>query len=127
MIWIILYILFWHFIADFVAQTDETAKGKATSIKWLTRHILAYGQHLLYGGIPLLILGITIGKNWALPIIIYVSFNMVVHWVVDYFTSKQTSRLWAEGKVHEFFVMIGFDQFLHAASLILSYYALMNI
>jgi hypothetical protein len=121
MIWMILYILFWHWVADFVAQTREMAEKKSTSIKWLTKHILAYGNHMLFGSLPILALGAFFGKNWALIIIIYVTVNMALHWITDYFTSKWTSRAWVEKKIKKFFTIIGLDQFIHVACLLLTY------
>jgi len=121
MVCMILYILFWHWVADFVAQTHEMAINKSTSNKWLTKHIMAYGNHLMFGSIPFLIYGIIIGKNFALVIVSYVLLNMALHWVTDYFTSRWTSKLWKKKDVHNFFVVIGLDQLIHSFCLILTY------
>lgn len=121
MIYIILYIVFIHWVADFVAQTDEMARGKSTSIKWLTRHVVAYGNVFGAGALPFLIYYIIKGENHGILIVSYILLNMGLHWITDYFTSKQTSKLWAKGEVHNFFVVVGFDQFIHMACLILTY------
>ena len=42
-----LYFLFIHWIADFVLQTDSQAKGKSTSIKMLLKHTVTYGLCIL--------------------------------------------------------------------------------
>lgn len=39
----------------------------------------------------------------------------------DYFTSRLNSKLWAQGRTHDFFVAVGFDQVLHYIQLILTY------
>lgn len=122
----VLYILFWHWVADFRAQTREMATNKSTSNKWLLKHIVAYGNNLLFGSLPLLIYGTFVGKNWALPIIIYVVGNMILHFITDYFTSRWTSRLWAEKEIHDFFVVIGLDQLIHTVCLIGSFYWLIS-
>lgn len=120
----ILYILTAHFVSDFIMQTDEMAKGKSTSIYWLNRHILSYGSTLAYflifNNIVLLLNGVYDPNVYVLGLT-YVIINMGLHWVTDYFTSKQTSRLWAEQKVHDFFVMIGLDQLIHATCLIITF------
>lgn len=121
MIWMILYILFWHWVADFVAQTDEMAKNKSSSNKWLGKHIISYGNHLLYGSLPLLVAGIVMGKNLAFVIVLYVVINMALHFITDYFTSRWTKKLWYEKNVHKFFIVIGLDQYIHTACLILTY------
>jgi len=57
--------------------------------------------------IPLLLLG------WKFALL-----NGAIHFVVDYNTSRVTSRLWQEKRVHDFFVVVGFDQLLHSITLL---------
>lgn len=124
---IIIYLLFTHFVSDFIMQTDVQAKGKSTSLYWLTMHILSYGGTLLFSGVFYLLIMFIFGTNLfhLIPLIIgYVVLNMGLHWVTDFFTSKQTKRLWEAKKVHHFFVMIGFDQFIHSVCLIVTYWLL---
>jgi len=54
-----------------------------------------------------------------IPLIFGITF--ITHWVTDYFTSKWTSRLWEEKQVHNFFVVIGLDQLIHATSLLITF------
>lgn len=98
-----LAIIWLHFLGDFVLQSDMMAKEKSTSCKWLTIHILHYALPFL------LVFG------WK-----YTLINSLAHWVVDYFTSRMTSKAWAEKKVHKFFVIIGFDQAIHMTTLLLT-------
>lgn len=93
-------ILFIHFVADFVLQTDAMSRGKSTSNRWLITHIAVYS-------LPFLMFG---------PL--YSIVNSATHLVIDYVTSRMTSTLWKKGEVHNFFVVIGFDQFLHVAILV---------
>lgn len=104
-------LIFTHWIADFVCQTDNMAKNKSKSNKWLGKHVLTYMGVLsifaIYAGfnIP--------GKYWMS----FVLINGAAHFVIDYFTSRASSKLWVKGQVHNFFVVIGFDQALHMATL----------
>lgn len=99
--WMI-YILFCHWVADFVCQTDWMAQNKSKSNEALLLHIGTYTAVMFL---------LTVNPYWAF-------FNGLIHMVVDYFTSRITSKLWADKKVHWFFVVIGFDQFIHTAVLI---------
>jgi hypothetical protein len=94
-------VLWIHFISDFILQTDEMAKGKSSSNRILTRHVLTYGVFFL----------VYFGPAYALV-------NCILHWFTDYFSSRATSKLWKENRVHEFFVVIGLDQAIHATCLI---------
>ena len=98
----IITVIWLHWMADFILQTDAMAKGKSTSNKWLGKHIAVYSACLLPFGIKFAIL------------------NGVAHFITDYFTSRATSKLWKKGDVHNFFVVIGFDQAIHMTCLILS-------
>ena len=120
----IIYILSVHFISDFIMQSDEMAKGKSTSIKWLTLHILSYLKGFICSAIIFYVATTLIWGRITSPLLIlaYCLVNAILHWVTDYFTSKETSRLWAELKVHQFFIMIGLDQLIHATCLILTFY-----
>ena len=101
--WATVVILVWlHFFADFVLQTDKMAINKSKSIKWLLIHIGMYT-------IPLF----TLGWKFAL-------LNGVLHLTVDFFSSKITSTLWAKEERHWFFVTIGADQAVHITCLVLT-------
>lgn len=50
--------------------------------------------------------------------------TFIAHTITDYFTSRLNSKLWSEGKVHNFFVSVGFDQVLHYVQLFTTYYLL---
>lgn len=108
----ILIILFIHWIADFVLQSNTMATNKSTSKYWLTLHVLTYSSVWLA-------LGVWYFDPWMVSAFVAITF--ACHWITDYFTSKWTARLWKEGEVHNFFVVVGFDQFLHFTQLILTY------
>ena len=122
----IIYILLGHFFADFVMQTNEVAKGKSTSIYWLTRHIFAYCKTFFVFAILYFFILILcgshcdIGLSWL--IVVYIFFNSGLHWVVDYITSKQAKKYFDVQNYHNGFIVIGIDQFIHATTLILTFY-----
>jgi len=104
---VISFILFLHWLGDFVLQSDWMAKNKSHSIKALSFHVFIYGA------------GFFIFFGWRFALI-----NMIAHFVVDYFTSKLTKKLWEKGDVHNFFVVIGADQYFHTVFLLFSYFIL---
>lgn len=126
-IYVVLAILFIHWVADFVLQTDEQAKNKSKSWKALLSHTFNYslmwysilvifsvwGNH--FGGPKPQDLG------WSPWMALFPIVTFVCHTATDYFTSRLNSKLYAKGDVHNFFVSIGFDQWLHAAQLLLTY------
>ena len=101
---IVLLILVLHWLSDFVLQTDWMAKNKSTSNKALGLHILVYS-------IPFLVIG------WKFAL-----FNGVLHFGVDYVTSRMSKKFYEKGDIHNFFVVIGFDQVLHYSMLFTLYY-----
>jgi hypothetical protein len=103
MIYDILTLVWLHFIADFLLQTDKVAIGKSKSNKVLAYHCAIYA-------IPLL---------WFGPL--FAGINGVLHFLTDWITSRWCSKLYREEKRHWFFVVIGLDQALHLTALILTY------
>ena len=122
----VLGILFMHWVADFVLQTDEQAKGKSTEWKWLLQHTATYsfallammtftkiGMHLFTDYV------VTIDMSYRIAAFVVITF--VFHTLTDYYTSRLNSKLYAKGDIHNFFVSIGFDQWLHYAQLFITY------
>ena len=116
----ICYLLLAHYISDFVLQTDYMARGKSKSMKPLSIHIAVYSFSLM-------VLTWFLFSN-GLAMILFVLINGLSHLVIDYFTSRQSSKLFAQGKagsdkIPNFgaFSVIGFDQLLHTVILIVSF------
>lgn len=123
MIYIFLFcILLVHWIADFVLQTDCDAKGKSTSLKHLLSHTVDYS--LVWFTITVILCSIGI-----LPLFFmwFPLITFICHTITDYFTSKWTARLLREGKTHDFFVVIGFDQLLHYVQLFGTFFFLLYL
>lgn len=102
---LIIYILFVHWLADFVLQSHWQAINKSKSNKALGIHCLIYGG----------VLGIMLLNPW------YGLINGLIHFPVDYVTSRINAKLYKKGDIHNFFVMVGLDQFIHFVTLILTY------
>lgn len=107
-----------HFIGDFVLQTDKQAKGKSKNWYDLLMHTSNYSIIWILIGV------LFFPSNQILNVFYFGVITFICHTITDYFTSRLNSKLWAEGKIHNFFVSIGFDQVLHYIQLFLTYYFL---
>lgn len=107
-IWIILLIVWLHFVMDFVFQTDKIAINKSSDNGILALHVSIYT-------IPFFIFG------WKFAVITW-----LLHFMTDWCTSRITKRLWNAGHRHWFFVTIGADQALHMTALFGTYLILMK-
>lgn len=103
-------LLFFHWLGDYLLQTNRMAKLKSERIEWLTFHALAYSFALTLGALLLLPWKIAIG---------FIALNAALHWITDFITSRASAYFKNNPRI--FFPIIGFDQFLHAAALILTY------
>ena len=112
MITAFILIIWAHFIGDFILQSDYHAQGKSKNSWILAQHVAMYS-------IPFIALGLFIPISIA-----WIVFNAIAHFSTDFVTSRITSKLWAEKKVHWFFVTIGADQSIHFTTLFASYYDL---
>lgn len=118
---IVLAIILIHWLADFVLQTDKQAKGKSKNWTDLLSHT---GIYSLIWLIPSLIIFFNQSEIGIIKALSFILITFVCHTITDYFTSRLNSKLWSEGKVHNFFVSVGFDQVLHYVQLLLTYYIL---
>lgn len=100
---VILVLVWMHFIADFVLQTDWMAKNKSSSNVALTIHVVLYSIPFIWFG-------------W-----VYAIVNGMLHFATDYVTSRVTSHFWKTEQRHLFFVVIGADQALHMTALFATY------
>ena len=116
----ILLLIWVHFVADFILQSDWMARGKSKDSWILLTHVLIYTVPLLLLGIFFMLrihisIGSPLAVHWALV-------NGVLHFATDYVSSRITTKLWSEQKVHWFFVVIGCDQAVHMTCLVVTYY-----
>ena len=102
-------IIWLHFFADFILQTDYVAINKSKNSKILLQHVTIYSIPFLWFG-------------WQFALI-----NGVLHFVTDYITSRTAGWFWQREQRHWFFVTIGFDQAIHLTTLFVTYSILIGI
>jgi len=85
-----------HFISDFMFQNDWMATNKSKSILALWVHSVCYA-------LPFFIF-------WNMQFVVWL---FITHYLIDGITSLLTSYFWKKEDRHNFFVVIGFDQWLH--------------
>lgn len=102
-------LLFIHWFADFCVQTHWQASNKSKNMNALLRHVFTYTMVLMVGS------WLLFGMNQT--VISFVLANGGLHFVTDYYTSRVTAYFYAQKDYHNFFVVVGFDQFLHQLAL----------
>lgn len=105
----LLLLLTVHFIADFVLQTDWMAQNKSKDWRALTVHVCVYTAAFF-----------PVALYWfgnAPSGLHFMALTFALHFVTDAITSRINSKLWAEKRVHAFFVGVGADQLSHAYAL----------
>ena len=107
---VIVYLLFTHWVADFVVQTSWQAENKWCSSKALLRHILSYTAVVFVA-----MFAITFDIQYALAAAL---FNGFTHFWIDLVTSRINHEALGEKNYHRFFVGVGLDQALHLSLLL---------
>ncbi len=115
-IWIVLIILFWHWIADFVLQSDEDARGKSKNWNNLLNHT---GIYSISYYLPIMVGELIL--NYSAMLLLFPIITFICHTGQDYYTSRVNAQLLDDKKIHQFFISVGFDQLLHFIQLLLTY------
>lgn len=107
----ILYFLYVHWLGDFVLQTNHMALRKSTSNYYLAMHVTVYTITTILCWVLLFIMT-------RLDVTFYTYLKAAgaiffMHFITDYITSRITGKYYKAKKNHEFFITIGFDQWLH--------------
>jgi len=122
-----LYIMFFHWVCDFVLQTHWQATNKSKNNYALSLHVFTYSLGML---LPISVLYYLECGNIFYSILLGFYFSIIsfiVHWITDYFTSRLNSFLYQKGDIHNFFVSIGADQFLHYSQLFITFNSLKQL
>ncbi len=105
---VLLTIIWMHFVADFLFQSDWMAINKSKNFKALLIHCAAYTPPFLY-------FSFLFSMPW------FWVFVFGSHLIIDGISSKITTALYKRGERHWFFVVIGLDQAIHMTTLVLFY------
>ena len=117
-------VLFAHWVSDFVLQTHWMATNKSKNWLALGSHVLTYTVAIAFLMLTMSTVLSTAAIAYDLPnsvifemtpyaFALWVAVNGVLHFVTDAVTSRLTAKLWAKGDMHNFFVVVGFDQMIH--------------
>lgn len=121
---LILQIVFAHWVSDFMLQSSWMATNKSKDWRALLAHAVTYtaSMMVLMFCMAILFASTVIKFNMINGIILAMSpsaymawilLNGVLHLITDAITSRITAKLWAKGDMHNFFVVVGFDQMIH--------------
>lgn len=118
----ILYLLFAHWVADFLCQTTEMGSKKSKDTGILLSHTFTYTIVFMLFFLPIL---------WVpVPrVLIFGLVTFICHTIQDYITSRITSKRFSQGLYNGWtgaFTIIGLDQWLHFVQIFITYYLLTN-
>jgi hypothetical protein len=108
-IYALIYLFFAHFLADYGLQFSFIAKNKASNFWALLLHVLLY-----IGLMALALYPLSHSLGWFYY---FCGFNFILHLLVDFHTSKLIELFMNINRGRACWLMLGFDQFLHAACL----------
>ncbi len=123
---LLIYLFVLHFIADFILQSREMGKKKSVEFSWLSAHLQIQAAIFLVFLLPINLL---FAAKFAF-------LNALIHGIIDwniwklykvsvYLRDKRaTPETWKYWEDHLFYTTIGFDQLLHASTLIGLYWYL---
>ena len=120
---LILQVVFAHWVSDFVLQSGWMATNKSRNWWALSSHVAVYTASL---GVIMLVSGAfflqevyehapnaVIYAMTPVAFLLWVAINGILHFITDAITSRITTQLWIKGDMHNFFVVVGFDQLVH--------------
>ena len=149
---IILMLLAFHFVGDFLLQSHYMSVNKSKNNRVLIAPVLVYTTTMLFG---IVFLAAAISDiHMLMYAAVFAGWLFISHFITDYYTSRWTSSLWRKSQeaakgmvvfnedeademyrmaeleknnhIHNFFCVIGFDQLLHAAQIILGFYLILK-
>lgn len=112
-------LLGFHYLGDFAAQPRFIADRKYKELSILGYHAAVYWFVLFFGtyGTSLLLKSPFEKEGLLLAAII----NGLSHFLIDFVTSRMTAYFFKKGQMYQMFCVIGFDQWMHVAILLVTY------
>ena len=114
---LVIYLIFIHLLGDFVLQSDAMTVYKSKHFPWLMIHLLAYGTTLLAG----FLLGSKIFEYKISFLFCFLTINIVVHSIIEYFTSKLIERCKKKLQLHSLLFYVAIEQFVLISTLFLTF------
>lgn len=121
-VWLILYVIGAHWVADFIFQDDRWANDKWHSVEALAKHVGTYTLVMTFFMFLVrdYVAVVRLSLDW---LVMFALMTFALHFIIDFVTSKAVHYKFERGlygsKIPnlEGFTIIGFDQWLHYASL----------
>jgi len=113
-VYLVIWLLFAHFVADFVFQSTKTGLTKSKCNNTLTTHVCIY---ILVLWAMLLPTEIADSSTFGLA---FACFNGMLHWPTDWLSSRLAGTYHREQRLYAFWKVIGLDQLAHTACLVLT-------
>lgn len=115
---LILFAIHWY--GDFYLQTHWQATNKSNNFEALASHVAVYTAVLAIGSLALFQTGVPddalFSPTWA----VFVVINSTAHFLTDAITSQYTKTYFVRRDCHNGFVVVGLDQWIHHATLMLT-------
>jgi len=129
MIFVVVYLMLFHWIGDFVFQSRYMAENKSKLLSALFLHTVIYSIVMAIGIwllVPIIYFSTMYVINfvfwkWALATLLIFIF----HTLTDATTSQMTAKFHARGQIKKFFTTIGFDQWFHLIQILVIFWLVM--
>lgn len=122
-VFLFLWIVITHWVADFIFQSDKWANTKSSSFKSLIKHTITYS-------IIMSVLWYPIFLGDFEKLYLFFILTLITHTITDFFTSKIVKKKFDKkeygSSIPNFgaFTVIGFDQVIHYTTIIFTLYFL---
>lgn len=110
--------MLFHWLGDFVLQTDKQAKLKSKDAGVLWSHVFTWTGSVTIGLILYVFYLAKSSSYVSVDLFYWICFVASTHYLVDMVTSRINAYAQQTGKIKLFWTVIGLDQWLHLALLL---------